>query len=63
MLQKQFVLDVFGLIRIIKFQLVRHLVVIKIGIGREVYKDAIKTINKLKTSLLIQVMKQKAYTN
>lgn len=35
----------------------------KSGIGREVYKDAIKTINKLKTSLLIQVMKQKAYTN
>ena len=47
MLQKQFVLDVFGLIRIIKFQLVRHLVVKKSG-SREVYKDAIKNYQQVK---------------
>lgn len=35
----------------------------KSGIGREVYKDAIKTINKLKISLLIQATKLKVYIN
>lgn len=34
----------------------------KSGIGREVYKDAIKTINKLKISSLILAIKQKDYT-
>ena len=35
----------------------------KSGIGREVYKDAIKTINKLKISLLIQVTNQMVCIN